>query len=200
MTDSAAAAPQRHRGGKRDRLVASAAELLHRKGVGATTLADIAHAADVPVGNVYYYFKTKDDLVRAVIGAQTDQVEEMLTAFEALPQPADRLKALVRRWEQMREVIARYGCPFGTLVSELDRRDDGLDIEAAEPIRRILAWAENQIRSLGRRDAGELATTLFAGVQGGALLAGTLRDPSLMSGQVRRLEKWIDTLAAAPGS
>lgn len=193
MTDSHVA-----RGGKRERLVASAGELLHHKGVGATTLADIAQAADVPVGNVYYYFKTKDDLVRAVIDAQTNQVEAMLTSFETLPQPAERLKALVRRWEHMREVIARYGCPFGTLASELDRRDDGLDIAAAGPIRRILEWAEIQIRYLGPPDARELATTLFAGVQGGALLASTLRDPNLMSSQVRHLERWIDTLAPTP--
>ena len=193
MTDSKVAPA-----GKRERLVAGAGELLHRKGVGGTTLADIAQAAAVPVGNVYYYFKTKDDLVRAVIEAQTDQVDAMLTSFDALPQPADRLKALVRRWEQMREVVARYGCPFGTLASELDRRDDGLDVAAAGPIRRILEWAEMQIRHLGPRDARELATALFAGVQGGALLASALRDPDLMSSQVRHLERWIDTLAATP--
>jgi TetR/AcrR family transcriptional repressor of nem operon len=184
--------------GKRERLVASAGELLHQQGVGGTTLADIAQAAAVPVGNVYYYFKTKDDLVRAVIEAQTDQVDAMLTSFDALPQPAERLKALVRRWEQMRDVVARYGCPFGTLASELDRRDDGLDLAAAGPIRRILDWAEIQIRHLGHRDARELATTLFAGVQGGALLASALRDPDLMSTQVRHLERWIDTLAGTP--
>src|SRR5881392_2084654 len=108
MTDSAKA-----RSGKRERLVASAGEWLHRKGVAATTLADVAQTAEVPVGNVYYYFKTKDDLVRAVIEAQVEQVDAMLTSFEALPQPAERLKALVRQWEQMREVVARYGCPFG---------------------------------------------------------------------------------------
>lgn len=193
MTDSTTG-----RGGKRERLVASAGEWLHRKGVGATTLADVAQAADVPVGNVYYYFKTKDDLVRAVIEAQVGQVEAMLTSFEGLPEPAGRLKALVRQWELMRDVIARYGCPFGTLTSELDRRDDGLDIEAAGPIRRILEWTESQVRYLGQHDARELATTLFAAVQGAALLASALRDPDLISSQVRHLERWIDTLVATP--
>src|SRR4051794_7153278 len=114
MTDSAG-----DRGGKRERLVAGAADLLHRQGVAATSLADIAQAAGVPVGNVYYYFKTKDDLVRAVIVAQVEQVEAMLGALDELPGPVERLKALVRRWEQMREVIARYGCPFGALSAEL---------------------------------------------------------------------------------
>ena len=57
--------------GKRERLVTSAREAIHHQGVEATTLADIAQAADVPVGNVYYYFKTKDDLVVAAITART---------------------------------------------------------------------------------------------------------------------------------
>ncbi len=46
---------------------------MYRQGATATTLADIAQAADVPLGNVYYYFKTKDDLIRAVVQAEPDQ-------------------------------------------------------------------------------------------------------------------------------
>ena len=53
--------------GKRERLVAGAREVIHRQGVENTTIADIALAAKVPVGNVYYYFKTKDELVAAAI-------------------------------------------------------------------------------------------------------------------------------------
>ena len=65
MTDSSA-----NQGpGKRERLVAGAREVMHRQGVENTTIADVAGAADVPVGNVYYYFKTKDELIDAAIGA-----------------------------------------------------------------------------------------------------------------------------------
>ena len=39
--------------------MSAARELVHRQGVARTTLADIAQAADVPVGNVYYYFRQK---------------------------------------------------------------------------------------------------------------------------------------------
>ena len=59
--------------GKRERLVASAAALFHHQGVQRTTLAEVATDADVPLGNVYYYFKTKDDLVAAVIGSMEGQ-------------------------------------------------------------------------------------------------------------------------------
>lgn len=66
MTDSKKG---RRASGKRERLAAAAAEVLHAQGVAQTTLADIAQAAEVPVGNVYYYFKTKDELVEAAIDA-----------------------------------------------------------------------------------------------------------------------------------
>jgi AcrR family transcriptional regulator len=183
------------RGGKRERLVASAGDLLHRQGVLATTLAQVADAAAVPAGNVYYYFKSKDDLIRAVIESRAAQVRAMLGSLQGRRSPAARLKALAHQWVDMRDVVARYGCPFGTLAAELDRRDDGLDREAAEPIGLILDWAEDQFRQLGRRDARELAITFFCGVQGGARVANALRDPDIMTGQVRQLERWIDSLS-----
>ena len=52
-------------GGKHERLIASARALLHEQGVQRTTLAEVAERAQVPPGNVYYYFKTKDELVAA---------------------------------------------------------------------------------------------------------------------------------------
>jgi TetR/AcrR family transcriptional regulator, transcriptional repressor for nem operon len=190
MTDSQV----RDRGGKRERLVASAGDLLHRQGVSGTTLADVAAAAGVPLGNVYYYFRTKDDLVRAVIDAQADQVRTMLNTLETRRTPSARVKALAHQWVQMCDMVARYGCPFGTLATELDRRDDGLDQEAAKPIGLILDWTEGQLRQMGRRDAREMAIAFFAGVQGAALLASAFRDPDIITGHVRHLEQWIDTL------
>jgi len=191
MTDSAAPG----RPGKRERLVASAGDLLHRNGVAATTLAQVAEAADVPPGNVYYYFKTKDDLVRAVLEARSQEVRAMLDSLRDLGGPVDRIKALARQWDEMRELVARYGCPFGTLAAELDRRDDGLDREAAKPIGMILDWAEDQFRQMGRDDAREQAVSLIAGVQGAALLSNAFRDPDIMTGHVRHLERWIDALS-----
>ena len=71
MTDSVPApAAATRRPGNRERLVTAAVQLLHQQGIERTTLADIAKAADVPPGNVYYYFKTRDELVRAVIAAR----------------------------------------------------------------------------------------------------------------------------------
>lgn len=181
-------------GGKRERLIDSARQALHAKGVESTTLADIANAADVPVGNVYYYFKTKDDLVQAVIAAHVDEVKSRLAALEHHRTPKARLKAFVRMLTDQRELAARYGCPQGSLCSELDKRDDELSHSCAQLIRLPIEWAERQLRTMGRRDARELAVALIASYQGIALLTNTFRDPELMAREGRRLERWIDSL------
>jgi TetR/AcrR family transcriptional repressor of nem operon len=183
------------RHGKRERLVASATELLHRQGVQGTTLAEIADAADVPPGNVYYYFKTRDDLVQAVIDSHAEQIRGLLRSLDRRSSPGARLKGLTHSWAEVADLVAAHGCPLGSLSSELNKCDDELAGGAAGLFGLVLDWSVEQFRALGRRDARDLAITLFAGVQGAALLANTLGDPKIMQREARRLERWIDQLS-----
>ncbi|WP_026342835.1 TetR/AcrR family transcriptional regulator [Nocardia sp. BMG111209] len=189
MTDSVPA-----RAGKRERLADAAARVFHEQGVEKTTIADIARVAEVPVGNVYYYFKTKDQLVQAAIGAHARTLREVLDELERQEAPGDRLRALVRGWVEQRETAVQFGCPSGTLATELDKRADGLDVELATVMRELLAWIEAQFAAMGRADAAELAVALLASYQGISLLTNTFRDPGLMATEGRRLVGWIDSL------
>jgi TetR/AcrR family transcriptional regulator, transcriptional repressor for nem operon len=199
MTDSdspTAVQNARKRGSaKRERLVNAARDVIHRQGVEATTLADIASAADVPLGNVYYYFKTKDELVAAVVEAHAEIVRATLAEVGRSRSPKARLKAFIRMLADQGEETALYGCPQGTLCSELDKHQDPVCEGAGVLMTLPIDWAEQQFRELGRRDARELAVALIAAYQGAALLTNTLRDPRLMAGEARRLERWIDALA-----
>lgn len=78
----------------------------------------------------------------------------------------DRLKALFAALAGRLDLIARYGCPHGSLCLELDKRPD----------------------------APDLAVHLLARYQGAALLTGTLRDPGLMAREAARAAQWIDAL------
>ncbi|MGW0633549.1 TetR/AcrR family transcriptional regulator [Streptomyces sp. NPDC002758] len=185
---------------KRQRLTAAAARVLHEQGVERTTLSDIAREADVPVGNVYYYFKTKDELVRAALSEHSAHLDELTGRLEQLADPRDRLKGLIEAWVDQRDVAARHGCPTGTLAVELDKRADGtLDAEVGAVIRRLLDWAGRQFRELGLSEPEDLALTLISAYQGMSLLANALREPDIMTREGARLLRWLDSLQAPDG-
>jgi AcrR family transcriptional regulator len=182
--------------GKRERLIAAARDTIYQRGIEKTTLADIAAAARIPVGNVYYYFKTKQDIVEAVVQSHLAEARAVLAAVEdAYDSPRDRLKALFDALARQADMIARYGCPQGTLCLELDKRGDDSGL-AARLMREPLDWARRQFAAMGCPDAADLAVEVIARYQGTALLSSTFRDPSLMTREATRVATWIDTLPA----
>jgi TetR/AcrR family transcriptional regulator, transcriptional repressor for nem operon len=185
------------RAGKRERLVAATAQMLHQQGAEATTLADIAKAAGVPLGNVYYYFKAKSDIIAAVIDAQAGSVHSMLARLDASQaDPAARLKALFAALAGENEMVARYGCSHGTLCQELAKQaaDPGAP-DASVLVRIPVDWAERQFAAMGRADARDLAIQAIAAYQGAALLTSALRDPAVLERESRRMAAWIGTLS-----
>ncbi|MFF1708066.1 TetR/AcrR family transcriptional regulator [Streptomyces sp. NPDC058251] len=196
MTDSQESRrPRARAAGKRQQLTAAAARVLHEQGVERTTIADIARAADVPAGNVYYYFKTKDELVEAALSEHVSHLETLTGRLDRLPDPRDRLKGLIDAWVSQRETAARFGCPTGTLAAELDKRTEGgLDLTAGRVIRQLLDWVETQYRQIGVTDPEDHALALVGAYEGMSLLSNALRDPEIMTREGARLTRELDAL------
>jgi len=195
MTDLTHSGAKTARGSEtRNRLITAARTTVHELGVERTTLALAAAAAGVPVGNIYYYFKTKDELVSAVLDAYNDDFPMINSILAQHRTPKARLKALIRTLTSARERITLYGCPIGSLCSEVDKRDDALTTKGAAVLEGLISIAQRQFEELGRRDARGLAVALIAAYEGVALLANTLRDPELITNEARRLERWIDSI------
>lgn len=182
------------RPGKRERLIAAARTTLHEQGVERTTLADIAKAADVPLGNVYYYFKTKAELVAAVVGRYQARYLEIVTTLDRRRTPKSRLRGLIEVWIDQRGTLTAHGCPVGTLSTELDKCADALAGESAGILATLLDWIEHQFQDMGRRDARELAVAMLSAYEGVAVLANVLGDENLITMEGKRLERWIDSL------
>jgi AcrR family transcriptional regulator len=106
---------------KRSRLLEAANKLVHAQGFNQTTLADIAREAEVPLGNVYYYFKTKEDIGQALIGYRADFYRGLIAEWDRLPDPKKRIHALIGEVEGQREALAASGCPIGSLCQELHK-------------------------------------------------------------------------------
>lgn len=182
---------------KRIRLIEAAMILIHQQSFNLTTLADIAHKADVPLGNVYYYFKKKEDIGEAVIDKLAATLGEMLKLLDDIAQPIDRLKAFLKDsiGNENLEQVARYGCSIGGLCQELSKQSGSLADRAAKLLHDMLEWAQAQFNSMGcGADSANFALTLISGVQGAYLLTHTFKDPKFSIRQAEILSIWLDSI------
>ncbi len=180
---------------KRLRLVNAAVNLVYRNGFGATSLADIASEAEVPLGNVYYYFKTKDEIGEAIVELRLTQLAAMLQRWDELESPKERLRRCIESVLGNRESLAKGGCAVGTFCSELHKAGGTVADRATGIFSQYLAWLETQFRALGQGRASRgLVVHLLSSLQGVSLLAHTFHDPGLVTMETTRLKGWVDSL------
>ncbi len=180
---------------KRERLVAAAKNLIQRQGYIDTSLAEIAKSSQVPLGNVYYYFKAKDDLAEAVIAEHLQDLHALLDECEREnTDPKMRLRNLIDAKRQFVQHVARDGCPIGSLCQELNKHNSRLADKANAILNTELAWLREQLQAMKVDDAERLAQHLVARFQGASLLANSLGDPKVLSQELEHLIAWVDSL------
>jgi TetR/AcrR family transcriptional repressor of nem operon len=180
---------------KRTRLVQAGQELLHQQGFQRTTLADVAGRAGVPLGNVYYYFKTKDSLCAAILEAHIAAVAAQFALWDQEGDPTQRLRALIRTPRAMMDAVLAYGCPHGSLCQEIEKLGPGSPLAqaGARLMELYVVWVEAQFRTLGAgARARDRAIDLMASLQGAMLLGHTFRSADLLDQSLRRLERGLD--------
>lgn len=179
---------------KRDRLIIAADELIYQKSFHTTTLADIAAKAEVPLGNVYYYFKTKDEILLAVVQRREADMQALFATWDLLPDVKTRLRSFIAQNAEGSETIARFGSSLGSLCQELGKNGGEVSLYAANLMRKTLSWVEKQFKSLGKGESAlSLAEYLISSLQGISLLTLTFKDPAFLKRQGKQLEQWLET-------
>jgi AcrR family transcriptional regulator len=179
----------------RARLVQAAVNLVYQRGFGSTTLANIAIEAKVPPGNLYYYFKTKEEIAEAIVEQRLSELLAAQQALGKLKTPRERLCGLVVSWLKDRETVVKYGCPVGTFCTELNKDSGRTAQKASRIFSNLLAWVEAQFREFcPRRDARGHAVHLVSVLQGITVLAHCSKSPDLIALESRRLVGWIRSL------
>src|ERR1700737_2297018 len=95
---------------KRSRLLSAAVELTYQNGFEATSLADIAREAKVPLGNVYYYFKTKDEIGEAIVELRLAQLSAQRQRWNEAGSPKDRLCACIQAVFENKNRLGQLRC------------------------------------------------------------------------------------------
>ena len=186
------------RSNKRMRLIVAANRLLHRKGYDRSSIADIANEAAVPPGNVYYYFKTKDEIVEAVIERRNAYITACLADLAAIKRPAQRLVQFVDEFEKTSQPRAKFGCPIGGLCQEANRIGGAIAEQSGAVFRILLDWLRDQFAALGQNPefAATNALHVLASLQGATLLAATFRDLQLIESETAWLKDWLGGMPA----
>jgi len=181
----------------RQRIVEAANRLFYHKGYHQTSFSDVVEAANVPRGNIYYYFKTKDQILEAAIRYRLDRISQMLDKWNGdYRTPIERLQRFVDILTNSADSITRFGCPMGTLNTELGK-DRGTLQEQAENLFKVFeVWLCDQFAELGYAGrARELAMRLMAQGQGIAVMAHSHHDDAFLRREKERLSHWLDQLA-----
>ena len=106
----------------REKILATALTLFNKQGIGAVSTNHIAEAAGISPGNLYYYFRNKEEIIR--------QLFEQLYAAndQGFRLPADKTPALQDLKKLARinyKILWRYRCLYRELPALL-RADDEL--------------------------------------------------------------------------
>ncbi|TVS83042.1 TetR/AcrR family transcriptional regulator [Mycobacterium helveticum] len=168
----------------RARIVAAAASLIHGHGVAGTSLDDVMAATGTSKSQMYHYFANKDALISEVVRTQLGQVIAAqqpdlgeISSWEGLQRWCDHVVAMARATQGV------GGCPLGSLVGELAERSDSARQELAQSFAEWQSYLSAGLaimRDNGEisRDAdpSELSLTIMSALQGGLLMAQTMRS------------------------
>jgi len=156
-------------------ILRSAARAFRRRGYHGASVAEIASELNMTKGNLYYYFRNKQEMLFLCHDYSLDILLELLARVEAGGQsPALKLKQLIEAFVRM-------------IIDELNGTALTLDFQALSPrlLRRVIAKRD-------RFDRG-VRQVLADGMRDGSFAPG---DPKLLAfailGAVNWITRWFD--------
>ena len=185
--------------GTRDRIIEAADDLFYRQGFESTSFADIAAAVSLSRGNFYHHFKSKDDILDAVIEKRLADRQAMLQHWEIEGNsPQERIRSFIEILIVNGDKIEKYGCPIGTLTGELAKLNHAAKGDANRLFTLFRTWLARQFAAAGLEpEADRLAMRLLAESQGVATLHNAFQDDDFVADEVGRMIAWVEARTSA---
>ena len=180
----------------KERLVDTAAQLMHARGYNDVGVQEICAAAGVQKGSFYHFFKSKDECAAAALDKHWSDARNQYwrLAFGDDVAPLDR----IRRFFQMAYFYFKqahdagtgiWGCPFGNAALEMSAQNDAISEKVSLIFSDATSFFRQAIEEAARRgdiatqDPGLAAESMWAYYEGILLIAKAKRDPEV----IRRL-------------
>lgn len=181
----------------REKIVTAADRLFYERGFEATSFADVAELVGISRGNFYYHFKTKDQILDVVIERRIRDRHEMLCGWVDDGQPPrDCIANFIGILLKNNRKIRSFGCPVGTLFSELTKLDHPGETGARGLFDLFRVWLRHRFQNMGcGKEADALALHILARSQGVATLANAYPDEDFLEREVAQMLAWLDAVA-----
>ena len=177
----------------RDRILAAAGQLFHRRGVGATGVDLLIDVAGVAKATFYRYFPSKDDLVVAWLeDPHTRWFDRVRGEAEAVSSTPDGVLAAffdgVIGWLEADRI---RGCPYLNIAVEIPDTTHPARLAARAYLAEIERWMLATLQAAGREDAQSLSARLMALLCGGVSLSAARHDMAPARVTARSAQRWL---------
>ena len=145
---------------KREQLLNTALQLFYREGYHSTGIDRILAESGVAKMTLYKHFKSKDELILAVLQMQHEHISErMKRALISLP-PRTAILAAFDGLHQWLLESGYSGCLFMHAAAEFQQREHPIHHQAAEHKRGLREYFHHALRALQVEQADDLAAQL----------------------------------------
>jgi AcrR family transcriptional regulator len=186
----------------RDKLVEAARQLFLVKGYEATGVAEILREAGVNSGSLYYFFKTKEDLLLAVLDLYVEMLYPavMDPVFSQVGDPIERVFSVLQGYRQMLIITScRQGCPIGNLALEMSEKSEAAREKIALNFRNWRKAIEGCLRDAADRfppgaDFEGMSVFILTVMEGAVMQARAHRSLEPYDTSVKGLREYIDRM------
>jgi AcrR family transcriptional regulator len=180
---------------KQEHLIEVATELFNRCGYHASGIDRVIAEAGIAKTTLYRHFKTKEDLIVAVLQRIDARYrEEMRAAVDRMArEPKRKLLASFDVLEDWFRGMSFYGCPFMSAASEYNVRSSPVFQEAVLHKRLMIAYFEELARAAGLAEPGRIGEEINLLHEGATAVAQINGDPATARLAKAMAARLIDT-------
>lgn len=187
----------------RDKILEAAMELFYFHGYEATSISEIVKRAGVLSGSLYHFFKSKEDVLLAVL----ERYKEMLWAeiiepvFGQTDDPLERVFGILENYRNGLEFThCTGGCPIGNLALEVSDSHPQARGLIAENFAAWKGWVQKCFEDAKDRlapgaDPEQLATFVLTVMEGGVMQSRAMGSIKPFEASVAMLKDYIRRLA-----
>ena len=191
----------------RERIIRAATELFYAQGYERTGMAEILKKARANSGSFYFFFRSKEDLLLAVLDWYLANLEPILIRpiYEQSSDPVERIFLLLDGYRQ--KVLMTdfdFSCPIGRLALEIDPAKRKVQQKIAanfngwtEAVRKCLEAAADRFPA--GTDHEQLARLVLTVMEGAVMQARTHRNIGHFDASIAQLKNYFEYLQAKAG-